>query len=1094
MATRTTKFNTQLISFKKDPQYSVIKKIYLSNPEFTIASAKKLFNMVKYTLKGEVKKASIQNKEKQKNIIDSFNLPLKKGQTLLQTNNSLNNALKSSRLNLINDSQIDILLNNLDSTKKYILDVSYGDTNKFFTIDNKKKGFKKIINKKFVSQDSDSTGSDQWITQKNSQIKKFNIVELNPDQFTDEDAPTKKRKMNRNVGLFKFFNIHTGVDMSEFQIYNKEQEINPKNCLIYSLEKAGIDSDTINNIIIKFSNISETSATDICLKTFEYIKQKDYQELANMCNRNINITTFEKLKQKTITYTATTTQNSEPIELAIFNNHIFNNTITKYKRYAVINYEKIKHKNEWFLYSEKTNKKDGRLLTALELVRLLDENKYFEPIPHSVVLSDDVKIFTSSELLNNLEKDQEQFSYNEKQTYDTKYYFADLENINNTGSELSVPFLAGIISENEKEPKISTGLYCILDMLDYVVERNKFKINNVVYFHNMKYDFSLMKAFVNIISICEKDGAIYSVKINYKKVSIELRDSYKLFSQKLTNFTKAFNLPKELSKKEAINYDYYTTETIKDESASIKIYSHGIKEHEKEIFLENVKPFMIDKQKFNHMDYYRYYLKFDCLVLQQGMIAFNKCILDTFGKSIYNFLTISSFADDYFKCRNVYDGIYEVKGGLKKYLSKAVYGGRVNVCAEFKKKIINKKINDFDGVSLYPSAIDRLSVEYGLPIGPAKRITNGDINKDYYIVDIEITKINKKQQNPFIALKTKASIIYTNDIPEGGLFVTVDRFTLEDYIKFHQIEYTILDGIYYDQGFNKNFGCIKDVFNERLKQKSLKTPEGDIKQELYKLIMNSAYGKTLLKSSAEKNFIVNEKDFHRYVFNNFNTIKHGKKLSDRQYLITQQEPDNSFNRAQCGIAILSISKRIMNEVMDTASDAKINIYYQDTDSMHIDDDKIDELSVLYGAKYNKELVGKNLGQFHSDFKHKNGLAKNVVSVKSIFLGKKAYIDYLEGTLPDGTKEHCTHCRLKGVNEIALFNTAQEYKHTNNDDKIFNVYEDLAKDITIEFILNPENKPSFKFTSQGVSKIETNKFKRCVNFINDELNDDDIDEL
>ena len=364
------------------------------------------------------------------------------------------------------------------------------------------------------------------------------------------------------------------------------------------------------------------------------------------------------------------------------------------------------------------------------------------------------------------------------------------------------------------------------------------------------------------------------------------------------------------------------------------------------------------------------------------------------------------------------------------------------------------------------------------------------MDKDYYVVDIEITKINKKQQNPFIALKTDTSIKYINEIPEGGLFVTVDRFTLEDYIKFHQIEYKILDGVYYDEGFNTSFKCIKDVFNERLKQKALKTADGDILQNIYKLIMNAAYGKTLLKSSCEKDFIVNARDYNKYVYNNFNTIKYCKKLSKHQYLVTQYEPDASYNRAQCGIAILSMSKRIMNEVMDTASTNDINIYYQDTDSMHIDDDKINKLAELYDAKYNKRLVGKNLGQFHSDFKHQNGKANNVVAVKSVFLGKKAYIDYLEGTLPDGSKEYCTHARLKGINEISLINVAKTYENDNMNDNIFNVYEDLANDSTIEFILNPDNKPSFKFTSEGVSKIETNTFKRNVSFISGEINDND----
>ena len=45
--------------------------------------------------------------------------------------------------------------------------------------------------------------------------------------------------------------------------------------------------------------------------------------------------------------------------------------------------------------------------------------------------------------------------------------------------------------------------------------------------------------------------------------------------------------------------------------------------------------------------------------------------------------------------------------------------------------------------------------------------------------------------------------------------------------------------------------------------------------------------------------------------------------------------------------ILSISKRIMNEVICTAEDNDIEIYYQDTDSNHLGVDDIKRLSELY---------------------------------------------------------------------------------------------------------------------------------------------------
>ena len=198
-----------------------------------------------------------------------------------------------------------------------------------------------------------------------------------------------------------------------------------------------------------------------------------------------------------------------------------------------------------------------------------------------------------------------------------------------------------------------------------------------------------------------------------------------------------------------------------------------------------------------------------------------------------------------------FDNIYQVKGNLRDYLAKAVYGGRVACLMSERMKTINKIINDYDACSLYPSAIYRLCQEYGLPEGLAKQITNEMRNKEildtktYYVVTVNIKKINKKQQIPFIAMRKKNGILdYVNEVPQEGYKCVIDKITLEDYIKFHEIEYEILDGVYYDEGFNKKFGeVIHKLYEDRLVEKKKGTPEGKIMQLILKLMMNSAYGK-----------------------------------------------------------------------------------------------------------------------------------------------------------------------------------------------------------------------------------------------------------
>ena len=92
-----------------------------------------------------------------------------------------------------------------------------------------------------------------------------------------------------------------------------------------------------------------------------------------------------------------------------------------------------------------------------------------------------------------------------------------------------------------------------------------------------------------------------------------------------------------------------------------------------------------------------------------------------------------------------------------------------------------------------------------------------------------------------------------------------------------------------------------------------------------------------------------------------------------------------------------MSKRIMNEVFCTAEDLNKHIFYQDTDSGHYLKSDIPGIAKEFQNKNGRELIGKALGQFHSDFAEiDNGHTST--AIKSIIVGKKTYIDMLTNDL------------------------------------------------------------------------------------------------
>ena len=170
------------------------------------------------------------------------------------------------------------------------------------------------------------------------------------------------------------------------------------------------------------------------------------------------------------------------------------------------------------------------------------------------------------------------------------------------------------------------------------------------------------------------------------------------------------------------------------------------------------------------------------------------------------------------------------------------------------------ELNDFDAVSLYPSAMKRLYIQTGTPFLLSESecnleyLLNHTIDADHqptkdkyissYVVDIKITKVNTHRHFPLIVVKDPKTHTNRNTNDAEGQILTVDNITLEDFVKYQGVECEIIRGYkWIDKKDYQIRELIQHLHELRCEYKATKNPL----QEVIKLIMNSAYGKCIQK-------------------------------------------------------------------------------------------------------------------------------------------------------------------------------------------------------------------------------------------------------
>lgn len=891
-----------------------------------------------------------------------------------------------------------------------------------------------------------SSGSDKEII---DNIKSFDSVTF--EIYKQEATP-----YNHNPAFFKYQHNIKGLDLSALQIYEDfKAEYYTENCFIHAL-MGQVNESVINDckLIIKsketklrdLKKIAEKHDLFICVK----IDDKNY--------RNYN----KNGKTK--------------VNMCMVDNHYFKNMTISITSYALENYDTVKNEKDWFkIIGTQGNgyRREDRFINSYRLVCFLLQNKekLLSPIQKTDELYKTDYFSNITDIITLDYNENTNIRLNEYNVKENKVkynnIFFDFET--DTSGKNHVPYLCRCVFRYHNKV-ISKGFYgvdCGKQLLNFI---SKFFSQQPLKMiaHNLGYDINFVAPYVSRLeliesgSMCKSGSAIYCQSKNLK-TEIKFQDSYSLIPDKLSNFNKLFGIKTE---KEFLPYNLYTEVNIKNrwidlvdvkKSVELQTQQSSIGEIPSQTKINNNYELMINNSKKwncfknNKIDIVEYsdkYCELDCIVLMEGYEKFCEMIKIATELDADCYMTIAQLADDYLKKEGCYDGVYQLNGVVREFVQLCMVGGRT-MMANNEKQYIEGSIDDYDACSLYPSAMDELE---GFLKGKPKILENKtyDFLKscDGYFVEISISQIPKHRRFPLLSFKNSEGIrMFTDKLEDyENKSVYVDKTSLEDLIKYYQddnspreFKFQIIKGYYFNEGRNyKLKPTINHLYNTRLIEKKNKNPI----QNIYKLIMNSSYGKSLLNPiEVETHYVYSKQKTDKLIFNNYTRHIETNELGfNNMYRVKLHKTiQNHFNNAHCGVEVLSMSKRLMNRVMCLAEDIGIDIFYQDTDSIHIRSQDVPRLEKEFEIVNKRVLNGNNMGQFHTDF-NSDILKGNIYSKKFIAIGKKCYIDVL--TDESGVEDY--HIRMKGISGDSV------KFHANNN--LVGLYDKLYKNEAMAFDL------------------------------------------
>ena len=169
----------------------------------------------------------------------------------------------------------------------------------------------------------------------------------------------------------------------------------------------------------------------------------------------------------------------------------------------------------------------------------------------------------------------------------------------------------------------------------------------------------------------------------------------------------------------------------------------------------------------------------------------------------------------------------------------------------------------------------------------------------------------------------------------------------------------------------------------------------------------------------------------------------------------------------------------MNKVFSCADGCDIKIYYQDTDSTHLNYDDVDTVVKRYEEKYGSELVGEDLGNFHIDFSVGKANSE-IYAIESLFLGKQTYIYIAESTDKGGMTILSERIRMKGIPTPCI-----KYYAEQHDMSVLYLFKQLYDNKTVKFDLANDGNEFVCRNNKDHTISNVSDFTRKCQYIRDD---------